>query len=290
MSFADYLASEGIEREIDILFISPAQFQRKPQVGTPARMTWTALADFLSRPSFGEEKGCAGGFSPAAYVENIRRKPNLRAIWALVVDIDGGGDVDRVADEIAQYDSITLETFSSTNDEPRCRLLLRLADPTDAQTYEAAHALVRSKLRRELGCKVDDGAKDASRLSYLPVRRPGAGYRFRQTAGRPLDAKKLVAMNPPKPRPAPAPIDPKHADAYVRGAMRRAAEAIGAAANGARHETLCREAYTLARLGLSHAQIRDALLPSAVAAMGDARRREAERTIADAVNARKGVA
>jgi hypothetical protein len=290
MSFSDWLASENVEREIDILFISPTQFHTKPQVGTPTRMTWTAFADYLSRPSFGEEKGCAGGFSPASYVENIRRKSNLRAIWALVVDIDGGGDVDRVADEVAQYDTITLETFSSTNDEPRCRLLLRLVDAVDAQTYETAHALVRSKLRRELGCAVDDGAKDASRLSYLPVRRPGAGYRFRQTSGRALDAKRLVALNPPKPRPAPVPIEPKHADAYMRAALRRAADAIGSAPEGARHETLCREAYGLTRLGLSYAQIRDALLPSAVAAMGDRRRREAERTIADAVRARKGVA
>lgn len=290
MSLSDWLASEGIEREIDILFISTTQFHSKPQVGTPKRMTWSAFADYLSRPSFGEEKGCAGGFSPALYVDNIRRKSNLRAIWSLVVDIDGGGDVDCVADEIAQYDSITLETFSSTNDEPRCRLLLRLAEAVDAETYERAHALVRSKLRRELGCAVDDGAKDASRLSYLPVRRPGAAYRFRQTSGRALDAKRLVAMNPPKPRPTATLVAPKHEDAYVRAALRRAAEAIGRAANGARHETLCKEAYGLARLGLSEREIRDALLPAAVAAMGDARRHEAVRTIADAVHARKGVA
>ena len=279
-----------ITRPMDLLFISAEQFHRKPQIGTPERMTWAELADYLSMPSIGDGKGDAGGYSPALYRDNIRRKANLVHIWALIVDIDGNGDVDRIADELAAYDAITHETFSSTNDDPRCRLLLRLAEPIDWQTYERAHGIVRARLRREAGAITDDGAKDASRLSYAPVRRAEAGYRFRLTKGRPLDAKRVVAAQPPPPPRPRVEVQPQHADAYRRGAMRRAAEAVASASNGARHETLNREAYALARLDLSIDAIRDALLPTAVAAMGEGRRREAERTIADAVRARKGAA
>lgn len=282
--------SGDIYRSIDLLFISAEQFLRKPQTGSPVTMTWPELADYLSRPSIGDAKGDAGGYSPALYRENIRRKANLVHIWALIVDIDGNGDVDRIADELARYDAITHETFSSTNDDPRCRLLIRLAEPIDWETYERAHGIVRAILKREASAITDDGAKDASRLSYAPVRREGSGYRFRLTSGKPLDARRLIAAQPPPPPRPTVVVQPQHADAYRRGAMRRAAQAISSAAEGARHETLNREAYALARLGLSVDEIRGALLPSAVAAMGDARRGEAERTIADAVHARKGVA
>jgi hypothetical protein len=282
------MSARDIDGPMDLLFISAEQFHRKPQVGTPVQMSWADLADYLSRPSIGDRKGDAGGYSPALYRENIRRKANLVHIWALIVDIDGNGDVDRIADELAAYDAITHETFSSTNDDPRCRLVLRLARPIDWSTYERAHGVVRAILRRDAGAITDDGAKDASRLSYAPVRRAEAGYRFRLTSGRPLDAQRLVdAIPPPPPRPR-IDVKPEHADAYRRGAMRRAAEAVASASDGARHETLNREAYALARLDLSIDAIRDALLPGAVAAMGESRRREAERTIADAVHARKG--
>jgi hypothetical protein len=290
-SFADWLESEGIEPELDVLFVSPAQFARSPQKGTPTRMTWSAFADYLSRPSVGDAKGIAGGFSPALYLDEVRRKENLVRIQVLVIDIDGNGDVDRVADEVAQYDAICLETFSSTNDDPRCRLLLRLAEPVDARTYELAHALVRSKLRNELEVHPDDGAKDASRLSYAPVRRPGAQYRFRVTRGRPVSAVQLVASIPPAPpRPPPIVVRPEHRDAYRQGALRSAVDAVASASAGARHETLNREVWSLARLGLTEDEIRAALLPTAVAVMGDGRRSEAERTIRDAYRARKGAA
>ncbi len=288
--FADYLSSEGIERPLDVLFVSPMQFRCKPQVGTAALLTWTELGELLSRPSIAEAKDSAGGFSPARYRDDIRRKADLVWIGVLVIDVDGNGDVDRIADAVKAYDAIVLETFSSTNDDPRSRLLLRLAEPVDAATYEELHAIVRAHLKT-IDAVTDDGAKDASRLSYMPVRRPGAGYRFRINHGRALDAERVIAAQPPKPQPKPATVvAPEHRDAYVRGALVRASQAVAAASNGARHETLNREAFALARLDLSEDEIAGALVPAFVAAAGEARRWEARRTIRDAVKARKGAA
>jgi hypothetical protein len=281
-------ASGDDDHELDVLYVSPDRFRAQPQVGTPCRMTWHQIALYLSRPSIGEAKDEAGAWSPALYRGNVRRKANLVSIGAIVVDVDEAGDVQRAAEAVSRYRAIVHETFSSTDDAPRCRIVLMLADPIDAATYEATHALVRARLR-SAGFGVDDGAKDASRVSYSPVRRAGARYRFVRTDGLPLDAHAVLAAHPP-PRAAPRLVAPEHHDAYTRAALQRAADAIGSATEGMRHYTLSREAFTLARLGLGDKQIERAVLPAFVASAGERREYEGRRTIRDAVRARRGAA
>jgi hypothetical protein len=276
--------------QLDVLYISPERFRASPQIGVPCVMEWSTLAGYLSRPSSGDAKDEAGGYSPALYQDNVRRKSALVSIGALVLDIDEAGDVDEVADALARYDAIVHETFSSTNDDPRCRALVRLAKPIDAATYERVHAIARAHLAA-VGVVVDEGAKDASRLSYSPVRRVGAGYRFRVVHGLALDAVAIIAAQPPAPPPRAERLPrPEHRDAYVRGALERAAGAVSAASPGVRHYTLSKEAYGLARLGIGEAEIAPALLPAFVAAAGEAREYEGARTIRDAIKARRGVA
>ena len=274
---------------MDVLFISPEQFKRSPQVGTPRKMDHAQLADHLSRPSVGEAKGDAGGISPALYEGNVRRKSALVWIWQLVLDFDDVGDVDQVADELERYSAIVHETFSSTNDQPRCRAYIEMLEPVDASEYEAMHQIARRHMATA-GLPADEGAKDASRLSYAPVRRPGAGYRFRVVEGEPLDVRAVLTAQPaPKPRPRIAPPSPSHADAYARGALRRAADAVAAASDGRRHYQLCREAFTLSRLeGLTFEDIERALLAAFISAAGERRQLEGERTIRDAVRAKRG--
>jgi hypothetical protein len=275
---------------LDVLFVSPERFRLSPQVGVPRVPTWAELGEYLSRPSIGETKDEAGAWTPALYRDNVRRKANLVSVGALVIDVDENGDVDAVADVVGRYDAIVHETFSSTNDAPRCRAILRFAEPIDALTYEALHKVVRRHLA-SAGIVADEGAKDASRLSYSPVRRPDAGYRFRRVDGDLLDAKRVLAAQPvPNPRPVASPIAPEHHDAYVQAALRRAADAVSSASNGMRHYMLCREAFTLARFGLSESEIRSALLPAFIAAAGEQRESEGLRTIRDAVRARQGAA
>jgi hypothetical protein len=276
------------EKPLDVLFVSPERFRASPQIGVPCAMTWHELGLYLSRPSIGETKGEAGAWSPALYDGNLRRKANLVSIGALVVDVDEAGDVDNVADIVGRYDAIVHETFSSTNDGPRCRVVLRLAAPIDATMYEATHKAIRGALATA-GVIADEGAKDASRLSYSPVRRSGAGYRFRQVDGILLDAKRVLAAQPsPRPRPSPRPVPLDHRDAYVRAALQRAADAVSTATEGMRHYTVCKEAFALERLGLGESAIEGALLPAFVASAGERREHEGRRTIRDAVRARRG--
>jgi hypothetical protein len=56
---------------------------------------------------------------------------------------------------------------------------------------------------------------------------------------------------------------------------------------GSRHYFLSREAFALARFDLSEAEIQGVLLPAFVASAGEHRQREGERTIRDAVFARR---
>jgi hypothetical protein len=275
---------------IDVLFISPRQFQAKPQVGTPRTLTWLELIEFLSEPAWGDSKDAVGGWTPGRYHENVRRKANLTHASALVIDIDRDGDVDKVAGEFGLHDCIIHETFSSTPATPRCRVVLRFAEPVGVETYEHVHRVIRRRLREDLHIGVDDGAKDVCRLSYSPVRRAGSGYRFRTTVGKPLDAVAIVKANPPLVRMLPAlPVYKSQGDKtkYVDAALRRAAASLGGAHVGSRHETLCKEAYSLARLGLTLGEITRALVPAAIASMGEERRREIERTIVDGFRARK---
>src|SRR5580658_1563915 len=167
--------TEPDEPELDVLYLSPERFHCTPQIGTACRMTWPQVVAYLSRPSIGEAKGEAGAWSPGLYRDNVRRKSHLVSIAALVVDVDEAGDVDHAARQVQRYRAIVHETFSSTDDSPRCRIVLALTEPIDATTYERAHAIVRAHLRRA-GFVADEGAKGASRLSYSPVRRPGARY------------------------------------------------------------------------------------------------------------------
>jgi hypothetical protein len=248
------------------------------------------LRDYLSRPSIGEAKDIAGAWSPALYVDDVRRKANLVRIWALVVDVDENGDVDAVADAVRSYAAVVLETFRSTDDAPRCRIVLLLVEPIDPSTYEELHRVVRAHLGAR-GIVADEGAKDASRLSYAPVRRQGARYRFRVTDGAPLDAARVLAAQPtPPPRVVTRPLAPEHPDSYARGALRGGANDVATASDGVRHYTLSREAYKLAReeLRLPADDIESALLPSFVAVAGAAREPEGRRTIRDAIRARRG--
>jgi hypothetical protein len=273
-----------------VLALNPEQWRQTPQTGTPCTMSWPMVRAWLSRPSWGDAKDVAGAWSPAKYKGNVRRKSAIEHVSMLVVDVDEAGDVDRVAGELAGYRAVVHETFSSSPEGPRCRVVLPLAAPVDATTYERTHAVVRAHLHA-IGIEADDGAKDASRASYVPVRRPGTGYRFRVCDGRPLDASAVLAAQPVAPRRSEfRPVLPENRDRYIRGALCRAAEDVARASAGGRHHELSRQAWSLARLGLDEHEIMSALLPAWVVAAGDSRRREGERTIFDACKARRGAA
>ena len=275
--------------ELDLLFVPADMFLRIPQVGRPHRMTFAQLAENLSKPVEGDKKDVAGAYSPALYRDNVRRKSNLVHVCCLVIDIDEGNvDPARLAELFAKRRAVVHSTFSSAPDARRSRIIVELERAIDGATYDKLHAWYRARLSK-VGVVADIGAKDASRLSYLPVVKPGQKQVTIQLHGTPLDAKGLVARMPePPPRPPPVVIPPDHRDKYCQGALRRAVEEVSRAKVGDRHYVLAKEAWGLARLDLSEQEIEAALLPVFVANAGESRRAEGLRTIRGQVADRNG--
>jgi hypothetical protein len=210
-------------------------------------------------------------------------------VHAITFDIDGGGDVDRASEAFAAFRKIVHSTYKSTSEAPRCRVVLPLAAAcTSLRDYERAHGVVRKELTQR-GFIVDEGAKDISRLNYAPMVYPGRAFAFRSSTGAAFDIDKFSAAAPPPPKPKPPP-KPEHRNAYIQAALRRSSNALFAANVGDRHHLLSKEAFTLSRpeLGLSLDEVRGAVLEAFVARAGESRRREAERTIADAFKAARG--
>jgi hypothetical protein len=271
------------EPELDILYVAPERFRERPQRGLSCRMTFSALARYLSHPTLAERKDAAGAWSPALYRGDIRRKDAIIHVSALVVDIDEGGEMGAVAEALARHRAIVHSTFSSTRAAPRCRAVLALANPIDAAMYGRVHAIVRAHLGGR-GFVADENAKDASRLSYAPCVRPGSFFELRETDGAPIDAAAVLACHAHEPeRVARAkPIN----DRYSRAAVARAVAIVASMSEGARHATLYREAFSLSRLPVDGMAIACALLPAAIHA--GLPKREAVRTISDAVAKRRG--
>ena len=277
------------EAPIDVLFVAPELFHRIPQVGRPLEMSFRQLGLALSAPVEGDRKDVAGAYSPALYRENVRRKSSLIHVACLVIDIDEGGIVRKMADVFGKYSAIIHSTFSSTPEAPRCRVILELAKPIEVATYDKLHAHFRKRLLVKGGIIADEGAKDASRLSYMPVMRPGMAQETAILSGAPVDGAGIVKRLPVEPpRPPPVIIPPDHRNAYIQGALRKAASNVAASADGLRHYTLAREAWGLARLNIREAEIEGALLGPFVAAAGEPRRGEGVRTIRGQVNDRNG--
>jgi hypothetical protein len=233
-----------------------------------------------------KSKAAEGAWTPALFRDNRKKKENLVHAGALLIDVDEAGDVARVASVIAGHLACVHSTFSSTPEAPRCRIVMPLVEPVDAATYERTWKIVAAHLACA-GVAVDEGTKDAGRLGYLPCVKRDTEFRFAAVQGDPLDAKAIVAAQPPEPpRSATTLPKPEHRDRYVAAALYSAAAAVSAASDGARHYTLLREAFSLARLELSEDEIAAALLPAFVAAAGERRAHEGERAIRDAIRAR----
>jgi hypothetical protein len=275
---------------VDLLYLSDHQTRRRPQAGTSCVLSWLQFAEWLSKPVRGKDKTAAGGYSPGKYRDNVRHLDKLVYVSALVFDIDVDGGVSRVAGKLSEYSCIVHETFSSTEEAFRCRLIVETRSSMDAWTYTIAHKKFR-KILTERHVWPDENATDASRLSYCPVRPEGSEYCFALVNGKPVDAQVLSAGTPhvyyPKDLATPKHLHDKGeivvtvTRQYVESAVASARHNLQMASEGSRHATLLKESLSLARseLGLSLEDVERALSDTALERMGPTRAHEIRAAI-----------
>lgn len=290
-----------------VTFFTPTSFKQSPQRGRRDRMTWDEMIEWVSTPIINEKKDAAGGWSSAhfdgialarrwvngehTYVEvpgaDARQKRCVVEVSGLGLDFDDGSPLESLAERAGNYRCFIHSTHSSTPQHPKHRLWFPFNAPlTSAVEYDrvwraiAAHFEIKHLM-------VDKGTKDASRLWYVPVAHPQRAYSVRIIEGKVLDPREVLAVIPPEPKRDPIKVEHlEHADKYIEAALNDAARKLAACTAGERHDCLNREAYSLARLGLSESQISSALRATAIQVMGDGRIGEIDRTIRDAVRAR----
>jgi hypothetical protein len=296
---------------VDVLALPPwrlhpdgdiARFAAR-HVGVPCKMPWAEFCGYLSRGVAGDPakypdpeiaKRAEGGWAGGLYREGWRHHTAFVHTQLLTIDVDGHGDVDRAAAAFAPFVTAIHSTYKSNAEAPRCRVVMLLSEPcTDLREYKRAHRAMCESLYRvgyvrpdkvaRVKGDIDEGASDATRLSYAPMHHHAREFRFASTAGAPLEIARIPLPTPRK----IAPIVPRerNADRYREGALRRAEAEVRSALEGQRHEVLFKEAAALARpeLGLSEGEILSALFPPAVAVMGQNRAHEARRTILDGI-------
>ena len=286
-----------------ILLLTPVMLAAPKHIGRPFVFDeFGMFAEYLSRVTYVErsgldeasmnrDKASVGGLVCGSFKDNHRKKAAFVETRVLSLDFDGIG-IDDVASIVEGTSACGHETFKSREGDPRCRLYVETAEPIrDLATFDKAHAIVRKHFANQ-GAVADESAKDVSRLNYLPVRAVGSTYGFRRIEGAPLDIARMLSVQPPPaPRTAPAfpPLPGRH-EKYLAAAVEGERSKVAGASPGARHLALLRGAHALARFSLSEDEIADALIPAFVHAAGEARRREAERAVRDAVAQRKGAA
>jgi hypothetical protein len=187
-----------------------------------------------------------------------------------------------------EYSCAVHETFSSTPDRRRCRLLVQTQEPMTAHVYTVAHKVFLKTLRAK-HVYPDEHATDASRLSYCPVRLSGTGYQFETTSGSPLDVSvvgrdvwhhlpsKVTEAGVSRPH-APHATATKQ---YVESAVASAQHNLQMAQEGSRHATLLKESLSLSRpeLGLDLEDVERALFEVALERMGASRTHEIRAAI-----------
>jgi len=131
-----------------------------------------------------------------AEVQGRRSKAAVKKIYAVGLDFDNLS-VDDLLDRLTridQYESILYTTYSHTDAQPKVRVILPLADPLSPEEYPDFRARLDALIPGS-----DPGARDMSRLFFLPSCPPDAVPGTRRTEGKWISSADLPALPPSSP-------------------------------------------------------------------------------------------
>ncbi len=187
--------------------------------GTRKATTWPKLCEWLSRPVVSTVKDDTAGFSVATYAGDRRALANVEQVFAVGLDLDKAVSLEDLRGKFATSSAFVHTTWSSTLDEPRCRVFLELSRPVTGPEYRRVYQAVA--IMAELGgLVVDRAASDPSRFWFrASVRAEGASFVHWACTGTPINvdaALRAVPAPAPPPPPSPRPLASGGASAFDR--------------------------------------------------------------------------
>jgi hypothetical protein len=188
------------------------------------------------------------GWSYCPVYQGRRRKENFRAAWHIALDFDSKDSrsaLDHLAEQdwIDYYASFAYTTPSHTDQEPKARVVWVFPEPiTDLEQYEELYQALLWRFDW-----ADRAAKDGLRLFYgsegCKVWNNWSIFPTEAWGALVEDYRKAKPKQVP---PNTVPIDPTEvSDKVLRKALDSHLDNLRGAANGEKHATLVKTAYTL---------------------------------------------
>lgn len=188
--------------------------------GRRVRTTWARLVERLSVTRVVAVKEDTPGLSLATFTGDRRAKANVERVYAVGLDLDHHVDWDALLERFATTDSFLHTTWSSTPDEPRARVFLRLSRPVTGDEYVRVYQAC-ARVAEAGGLEVDRKASDPSRFWFIPSVAPGGDFRWSRGEGDPIDVEWALEVVPPAPvyePPTPMPASEHAGDVVSRAA------------------------------------------------------------------------
>ena len=157
-------------------------------------LSWDDLAESLTslRPVMGDNearKHSCPLWSPVELLTERRGNANVANVTALVLDFDEGAEVGEALNEWDGYAAAAHTTWNNEAMSPRCRVVLPLARPVNADVW----GLLYGDILSGLGLTADRQVKDPSRAYYLYARGADGPHQDERRSGRHLDLSDRVA-------------------------------------------------------------------------------------------------
>lgn len=207
------------------------------------RRSWKQLCDKFQKPQIRVSKDGLL-FSPALFKPALRRKENVKELSLLVLDIDHNAEIETIKTRLTALNSAYAiysshshlrQTDSNPSAEPRFRVVIPLLVPIAGANYPALWQFVKQKL----GLRLDEAAKDASRIFYTPaIANKDAPFYFYVSDGSFLDWREL---------PLETVGSNGQASIAKKGQMQENNSGNSYSSHEARHDELCRRIGAQAR-------------------------------------------
>lgn len=166
--------------------------------GQRVSTTWERLLERLSTARASSTKHAVPGLSLATYHGDRRALDRVEHVYAVGLDLDTAVDWTRLVALFDPVDAFLHTTWSSTPEEPRARVFIRLSRPVTGSEYRRVYQACASNIERA-GLVVDRAASDPSRFWFLPSTPPGGVYSYSIGRGAPANVDRALETVPAEP-------------------------------------------------------------------------------------------